>query len=221
MKNEMSRIEIDAESAGYLLGSVEKSLAIKFDDAELKHISTYGEFLDAVHIKIGGNHVDDCTSQQSFYKLRNALVSVLGLERKNILPMTLLKDIMPRRNRLKIARSIEHQLGMSISILGAPYILTIFFWLAILSSIILVWSNWWLICLATLIISSVGLRISNKYGKELRVKTVGQVVETMTRDNYKQSRRNPESHNSEEVEKVVAALFGLDKHQMTRDAVFV
>jgi hypothetical protein len=221
MIKDKNRIEIDGEEAIYMLDSIEKSLDIKFAATELDHISKYGEFLDAVFIKIGDNHADDCTSQQAFYQLRNVLVSVLGLERKNILPMTFLKDIMPRRNRLKIVRCIEHQLGMSISILRAPYIITTFLWLTILSSMIMVWSNWWLLCLTTLIISSVGIKISNKYGKELRFKTVGQFVESMTRDNYKKSRRNPESHNREEVEKIVATLFGLDKHQMTRDAVFV
>jgi len=69
-----------------------------------------------------------------------------------------------------------------------------------------------------------GFWISNKMGKEPDLKTVGEVAEKMTRDNYTKSRRNSETYNELEIDQIITDLFKdffmLHKSKLTRDAEF-
>ena len=55
-------------------------------------------------------------------------------------------------------------------------------------------------------------------GKELYVNTVGELVEKITRENYLQLRRNPETFNKKEIQKILIDWFSnefeLDKFQV-------
>ena len=54
--------------------TIEKTFHIKFDERDFEEVKTYGEFEKLVLDKIQGIEISDCTSQQTFYKLRKILV---------------------------------------------------------------------------------------------------------------------------------------------------
>ena len=61
--------------------------------------------------------------------------------------------------------------------------------------------------LVGLAFSTIGLYFSVKLGNELDLKTLGEVAEKMTRENYKKSRRKSETYNKTEIEKIITERY--------------
>ncbi len=213
---------IDPEDIEDLLVKVEKSFNIKFVSNEFTGLSTFGELCDHITNKIQLDHSDSCATQQAFYKLRNAISATTNIS--NIKTDTLLSDILPRQKRLSLVRQIENQLGFKLPLLRPKYFITgtlILVFLVSLGGLFISWK----IGLMLLVFSLVGLRIANKFGKELDIKTLGELTEKMTREHYLKSRRNSTTFNRNEIENILTEWFSkdlyLDKSKLTRDAEFL
>ena len=122
-----------------------------------------------------------------------------------------------------LVKELEKHLGFKLNILRPPHCLTIAFLILLLASFVKLFFNWQ-IGLLWFAISIGGLWVSNKTGNELDVRTIGQVAEKMTRENYLKSRRNSKTFNKREIERVLVDLFsndlGLDKSKLKREAKF-
>ena len=228
MNDELKNIA--SEDIDEMLIKVEKSFDFKFGKTELMHIKTFGELCDHIANKIQLDNSDDCTTQQAFYKLRDAISAKFEINEKTISPDFLLINFLPRKNRRKRTKELERYLGFKLNILRPPHWITSI--LSILISASFIWlfvSFIWLnnmvqIGLLGLVISIGGLWVANKIGNVLKVQTVGQVAEKMTSENYQKSRRKSKSFNKSEVEKVLTDLFsdglGLEKNKLNREARF-
>ena len=71
---------VDSEDLEDVLVMIEKSFDFKFETAELKDVETFGHLCDIITNKVQGNNIDDCTTQQAFYKLRDAIASSLYVD---------------------------------------------------------------------------------------------------------------------------------------------
>ena len=220
----MNKFELkntDPEDIEDLLIKVEKSFGIEFSDNELVNVRTFGELCDHITNKIQLDKKDDCTSQQAFYKLRNILTSILKIDKGEIIPNTQFADLLPRQIRKTRIKQIEQSLGFKLSLLRPPNFVTNFLLLLLLGSIISLFFTWQL-GLGGLGLSIGGLWLAFKVGNELDLKTVGQVAEKMTRENYLKSRRNPKTFNEKEIERVLIDCFSndllIDKSKLTREA---
>jgi acyl carrier protein len=215
---------IDSEDIDDLLVKVETSFDIKFVGDELVHITTFGQLCDHIANKIQLDNSNDCTSQQAFYKIRDAISSTLQIDNKTISTDFALVDLLPRQSRRSITKKLEKQLGFKLNILRPPHWLTGTLVIIFLASIIGLYFNWQ-IGLLGLGFSIAGLWIAYKIGNELDLQTFGQVAEKMKRENYLKSRRNPKKFNKKEIEKVLTDWFSndldLDKSKLTREAKFV
>jgi len=215
---------IDSEDAGDLLVKIEKSFDIKFGDTELMHIKTLGEFCDHVINKIQLDNSDDFTTQQAFYKLRDAITTLFCVDNKAITTEVPLDNFLPRQKRKEQIKDLENYLNVHLNILRPPHWVTNTLLILLLVSIVGLFFKWEYGLLG-LGISFSGLWFSNKIGNELDVQTVGQLAEKMTRENYVKSRRNPKTVNKNEIEKLLTEWFiddlGLDKSKLTREAKFV
>jgi hypothetical protein len=215
---------IDSEDIEDLLIKVETSFDIKFVDNELVHITTFGQLCDHIADKIQLVNSDDCTSQQAFYKLRDAISLTLQLDRKIVSPDLLLKGIFPRQSRRSGIKNLENYLGFKLNLLRPPRWITGTFIIILLASFFGLFFNLEIGFLG-LAFSIGGLWFANKIGNELDLQTVGQVAEKMTRENYLKSRRNPKTFNKKEIEKVLtdwfSNYFDIDKSKLTKDAKFV
>ncbi len=213
---------IDPEDIGDLLAKVEKSFSIKFVGNELVGLSTFGELCDHITNKIELDHSDNCTKQQAFYKLRNAISSTLNID--NVKIDTLLADILPRKNRLSAVRQIENKLGFKLSFLRPTYLVSGTLLIVLFASFVGLFINW-KFGLSGLFFSIAGLHLANKFGKEIDLKTVGELTEKMARENYLKSRRNSTTVNKNELENILQEWFSkdldLDKAALRRDAKFV
>lgn len=215
---------IDTEDIEDLLIRIESSFDIKFVDNELAYIITFGQLCDHIADKIQLENSDDCTSQQVFYKLREAISTTLQLDKKSISIDSPLINFLPRKSRRMRTKKLEKHLGFELNILRPPDSVIGVLIIILLASIIGLFVNWQ-IGLLGLVVAISGLRIAQRTGNELDLKTVGQIAEKMTRENYLKSRRNPSTFNKKEIEKVLTDWFsndlGLDKSKLTRDAKFV
>lgn len=209
---------VDPEDIDDLLVQVERSFNIKFADKELADVETFGELCDRITNKIELAHTDDCTTQQAFYKLRDAITSVLEME--DISPETQLSTILPRESRIQKIKAIENKLGFKLHILEPKGFIILSLLAILLISFIILFIHW-PTGLCGLIISIFGFRIANTTGRELAVQTVGQVAEKMQRENYVKSRRNPGTVNKKEIEKILTDWFSeefeLDKTQLRNE----
>jgi hypothetical protein len=185
---------------------------------------TFGQLCDHIANKIQLDNSDDCTSQQAFYKLRNAISSTLQFDNKTITTDFPLVKLLPRQSRRVRTKKLEKHLGFKLNILRPPHWVTGTFVILLLASIVEIFFNWQ-IGLFGLLFSIAGLWVANKIGNELDLQTVGQVAEKMTRENYLKSRRNPKTFNKKEIEKVLTDWFShelyINKNKLTRDAKFV
>ena len=216
--------DIDSEDIGDLLVKVETSFDIKFVGDELAHITTFGQLCDHITNKIQLDNSDDCTCQQAFYKLRDAISSTLQIDSKTISTDFSLNDILPKQNRRSRTKKLEKHLGFKINILRPPHWVTGTLAIILLASLVGLFFNWQ-IGLLGLVFSIAGLWFANKIGNELDLQTVGHVAEKMTRESYLKSRRNPKTFNKNEIEKVLTDWFSndldIDKSKLTREAKFV
>lgn len=212
---------IDSEDIEDLLIKVEASFDIKFGDTELMHITTFGQLCGHIADKIQLDNFNDCTSQQAFYKLRDAISSTLQIDNKVISTDSFLADLLPRQNRRSKTKKLEKYLGFKLKILRFPYWVARTFIILFLASLVGLFFNWQ-IGLLGLVFSVAGLGFANKIGNEFSLQTVGQVAIKMTRENYLKSRRNQKSFNKNEIEKVLIDLFSqdlsLNKKKLIREA---
>lgn len=215
---------IDPEDIEDLLVKVETSLDIKFVGNELVHITTFGKLCEHIANKIQLDNSDDCTSQQAFYKLRDVISSTLHIDKKMITTNFSLADILPRRSRRSRLRILEEKLGFKLNILRPAHWITATLVILLLISFVGLFFNW-LIGLSGILLSISGFRFANKNGNELDLQTVGQIADKMMRENYLKSRRNPNTFNKNEIEKVLVDLFitdlGLDKSKLNRETKFI
>jgi hypothetical protein len=212
---------IDSEDIEDVLIKVEDSFEFRFEDNEMKHVKTFGQLCDHIANKFSQESAEDCTTQQAFYKLRKAIIETVHVDRNSITADTSLVDILPRNNRISVVKKLEENLVFKLSILSPPSFIIGFLLAMLIVSLITLFVVLPLGAIG-LAISFAGFWLAKRTGKELKLKTVGEVAKKMTRENYLKSRRNPKTYNRKEIEKVLIDLFsenlGLDKSVLTREA---
>ena len=196
---------IDLESLDNILTKIESSFNIEFSGKELSNISTLGELSNYIIDRISLDDSNGCTNQQAFYKLRNTISSEFQIEKKIILPQTLLANILPKDKRTSI-KKIEKKLDLKLNVLRPKIWITILFITIFFVSLFAGYGNW-KIGLLGIILSIGGAWLSNKTGATLEIKTVSDLTKIMVRENYLKSRRNTKTINSIEIEKILTDWF--------------
>jgi hypothetical protein len=213
--------EVDIEDIEDLILKVENSFRIQFEQNELQNVKTYGDLCDEILKKIDLQSVDDCTSQQAFYKLRNVITNFTESEKNEVNPKTELINLFPKKNRINKIREIEKELGSKLSILSPTKYVSGIISLLMLVSFIWIFFSWKLGFLG-IGISILGFWIAQKTGNTFTIKTVGDLSEKMVKNNYLISRRNTKTVNKNEIENVISELFSdylyMEKPKLTREA---
>jgi hypothetical protein len=214
---------IDPEDIGEVLLKVEKSFGFKFGDTELKHMKTFGELCDLITRKATGDSVNDCTTQQAFYKLRAALQLICLGKVDNINVETALEQLFPRQTRLGQVNSLDEHLGFKTNILRPKHWLTLCVVLMFFASLIGLYFSM-KVGFAGIFFSLLMFKLSDRYGKEMDITTVGELSKKIAREHYRQTRRDATTINRNEVSKKVTELFMsdlyLEEKVLTREATF-
>jgi hypothetical protein len=197
---------IDPEDVGDVLLKIERSFNIRFTDEDLTHVKTFGALCDLVVDKVKQVQGDSCTTQQAFYKLRNAINAKKPIEKCDLRPQTKLCELFPRDNRIEVVADLEAEMGLHMNLLRPkPGIVWAF--LAALVVFITVSVVYGVVGYAGAAISIAGLILAGKFGKELKVKTLGDLSEKIAREHYLKCRRDASTVNRVEVADKVKELF--------------
>jgi len=197
-------IYADIEDVEDVLRKIELSYKIKFVTNEMAHLKTFGEISSYIIAKIELKNIDDCTSQQTFYKLRSAIQST-GISAE-ILPTTSLRSLFPYRNRRKQIAAVEKNIGFKINALRPKPVTVKIILSFFLFSIILIFFNW-KYGLAGFAISIILTKISDKTASHFCEETVGDLSKSIMYENYIESRTDPKTINKQEILRNIEALF--------------
>jgi hypothetical protein len=197
---------IDPEDVGDVLLKIERSFNIRFTDEDLTHIKTFGALCDLVVDKVKQVQSDSCTTQQAFYKLRNAINAKKPIEKCDLKPQTKLCELFPRDNRIEVVADLEDEMGLHMNLLRPKPGIVLAFAAALIVSIT-VSLVYGVVGYIGTVIAIAGLILAGKFGKELKVKTLGDLSEKIAREHYLKCRRDASTVNRGEVAEKVKELF--------------
>ncbi|MGN8067381.1 hypothetical protein [Mucilaginibacter sp. SG564] len=214
---------VDPEEIGDVFVKIERSFNIRLDDTSCKDVKTFGKLCDIVVEKVKQTNNDSCTTQQAFYKIRNAINSTISPPKELIKPQTKLADIFPRDTRLQVIAEIEREMGFKINLLQPKQGVVGTFIFVLLASAVGFFYQPVMACVGALVAMS-GLMLAGRFGKELKVKTLGDLAEKVAREHYIKCRRDASTVNRNEVSQKIKELFTADLYLepsvLTRDAKF-
>lgn len=201
-----NNINRDIEEIEDVILKIEKSYEIKFETNELSYVQTFGELCDHIILKLKQHQTNDCTSQQAFYKLKEAILTSNELDKSSIRTDTTLSSIFPRYSRRKQIATLQTKMGFKLNVLRPKHSLSWATVILFLGSIVELFFNWKL-GLISIVISILLIQLVSLTGKEFIVKTIGQLADEISQESYLKSRRNPSSINRNEIVKKIEELF--------------
>lgn len=214
---------VESEDVSNVLGLIQQSFNISFKDQDFIDLKTFGDLCDLVHDKIILKHQADCTKQQAFYKLKKALCKIFEVAEDRLVPNAVISEIVPRKDRVRKLKLLDEELGMKLRLLSPPAWVTGVFVIVFFSSLLAFFFSW-KIAIAGLALSFAGFGISEKLGKEIDIRTIGELTKKIASEHYLKSRSNSNTVNRAEVDGVIQSLFvehlGLEPEKLDRDARF-
>lgn len=216
-------VNIDSEDLEDTLYLIECSFGIKFKEDELTAGLSFGKLCNLIESKLTGVNIESCTSQQAFYKLRNAIATQCQVPITSIRTDTLLLELFPVKLRRRNIKAIEKNLGFKLKVLDTYTFVSIFLALSLLGFFIGLFFNWQ--CIYGFLLICTLIWISNKTANQFNVVTVGDLAAKMARNNYLLSRRDQNSFNKNEVVKTVQSIFiedhGIEVSELTPQSLFL
>ena len=217
-------IGVDGEDLDLLIEQVERSYGIKFTHDDFTQAKTLGDITKIILLRIGGTPATDCTSQQGFYKLRDAISRITGTHKDRIKRHTLLIVLFPRDHRRQKIKILTRVLGIKNRILESHRTITFLIFFLVIGSLIGFFIDPLqaaIVLAGTIFISWLSYLAAN----EFPVTTVGELAKKLALDNYTSMRRDPLTVNPQEVKKNLEKMYeeylGLRPHEQLPDAPIV
>lgn len=213
--------QFEIENIEDILPMFEKTFKMKLENEDTEKLNSFKEFSDLIISKMDLENDNLCTSQRAFYQFRNAVEAEKLFDRNLIKPETELKTIFLNRNRRKNVKRIENNLGYNIDILAPSQITINILLFAFVISFIGLFFNW-KIAIFGILISVFGFYLT-KFTNRLEKRTVREIIEKNTAQNYFKIRNNENMFNKNEFKNVILDWFsenaGIDKEKL-RNSTF-
>jgi hypothetical protein len=215
--------DYEDEDISDILIKLEKSFGLKFERNSFYNVKTFGDLCDVFENRMHHPNSDDCTKQQAFYRVRKAISATRNISEDQIKPDSSLIDLFPRNNRRQKANEFKKYLDTNIKILTCPDWLSLTFLIGLLLSLFAFFLDW-KIALSGIVFFISAAKIANHFGKEVELKTVRDLTEKLSRENYVDIRRKKGTINKKEIVQIITDTFShdldIDKSDLTRDAKF-
>jgi hypothetical protein len=213
--------DIDVEDFEDTLLKIEKSFGVTFAENSMKDAKTFGDICDCIESQINFTTKDDCTTQQAFYKVRNAISLTQNIDKKSIELQTQFETVFPRQNRRRKVKEFQQELGISINLLSMKGWLVLTIAVGFISSLIAFFFSWKVAVCGLLFFYILNWTLS-KFSKEIDIETIGQLAEKIAREHYSQARRQSKTVNRSEIVKTIQDFFiaehFLEREHLTREA---
>ncbi|MGZ3873752.1 MAG: hypothetical protein ACXVJD_12590 [Mucilaginibacter sp.] len=197
---------VDPEEMDDVLQKIQQSFDIRLANEDLEGVKTFGSLCDTILEKVKHKTSDSCTTQHAFYKLRNAINTTIAADKELIKPQTRLSAVFPRDTRLQVIAELEKEMGFKLNLLKPKGSVVFLFSLTLAVSFTGLFF-YPAISGAGLLISAAGLMLAGKFGKEMHVKTLGDLAEKIAREHQLNCRRNASTVNRQEIAERVKELF--------------
>lgn len=202
---------------------LEKSFGLKFEKDAFYQVKTFGDLCDVFDSYINYEYRDDCTKQQAFYRVRDAIARTQQTSRNEIQLDTKLSALFPSRDRRQKAKEFKKAVGSDIKILTYPDWLALTFVVGFLLSIAVFFFDW-KIALSGIVFFLAAMKIAEKLGKTLDLRTVRELTEKLSREHYIKIRRIKGTVNKQEILQTIIDTFSndlaIEKAYLTREATF-
>lgn len=215
--------DTDPEDVGDILVKLERSFGIEYRKDSFKDVKNFGDICDEIESHIQLPHEESCTSQQAFYKVRNAIGRTLQIDERTILPSSRMDELFPRQNRRGLIYKFKSDLNIKGDLLYMKDWLSTFVLIGFLISLIAFFFSWKL-AVSGLVFFYFFTRIVSRFSKEMKSQTMREFTQKIARENYAMARRNTQTVNRREIFAIIQNTFSedlyLDKNLLTRDATF-
>lgn len=215
---------VDPDDISDVLLKVENSFDIQFKQTELEAVDTFGALCDLIERKVHGIHSEGCSTQQAYYKIREAIASVQGIDKAAITLDSPLQLLFTRDDRNRKIRRLQQQLGISFDILNMPTWFAYLISGGIVGALLSFFFLWQAAVTGLTFFITTGWLAGRFFSKKLTITTVRQLTEKLSREHYRALRRNPATINRSEITNKVKELFKADlafeDHLLTREATF-
>jgi hypothetical protein len=223
--NDITKLEnYEEEDIFDVVLKLEKSFGLHFEKDDFNNVKTFGDLCDIITSKFQGDNLDDCTTQQAFNKIRNAIATTQLTDKKSVKPDTKLQDIFPREKRKQKIKELQVELGTPIDILDIKSWKGWTIFIGIVASLIMFFFKWQLALGGLLFFIAAGWAAYKFFMKEFEIKTVRQLTEKLVRENYVDIRRKKGTINRQELLKVIVDTFSkdldIDKAHLSRSDKF-
>lgn len=209
IKEDYKLEDIELEDIECTIAKIITSFKITLPKEAFVEVKTFGDICEVFQKNIKYQHEESCTTQQAFYKIRNAIVISQKIDRKNIRPSTRLDEIFPRIGRRKKIKKFQKELAIPVSFLTMKTWLLLFIIAGFLISLIAFFFSW-KFALTGLLSFLIFNWIATKLQQEIELTSIGNLVEKVAREHYLQARRNQETINKREITKVIQCNFIAD-----------
>ena len=200
--------DIDPLDARRVMTKIESSFNIKLDNEVLQEATTVGKLSDVIINKISHENGDTCSTQHAFYLLRNAIANTKGIDKCGVTPHTKLAALFPRDTRIQAIQKIEEDLGFEVDLLQPKQWVIVLFSVFLVTAFVGLFYNWF-VGSAGILVSVTGLKLAGKFGKEMHLKTVGDLANKLSKETKLKAKRE-NSISKHEVEQKVIELFSSD-----------
>lgn len=214
---------IDPEEVEDAIKMAEETFGIKLIQKDLDGVNHFGEFCDTVIEKTGLPDAEGCTTQQAFYKLREAIVKTRHIAKTQLHPSSKLEDIFPKKTRSNDIRVVERYINLNLHLLKPALWVINSLFIGFGVACVMIFVNWKAGLLAFMV-DFLCLKMATYFAPEFAVTTLGQVAEKMALKHYRASRRKPGTINKKEAAGTIKKIFSqrllLPESALEREASF-
>lgn len=206
VKEDYKLEDIELQDIEHTLASVAKSFEITLPSDAFGEVKTFGEICEVFEKNIPYKNEESCTTQQAFYKIRNAIAISQKIDKKNIKPNTRLDEIFPRLGRRKKIKAFQRELAIPVNFLTMKTWLLLSIVTGFLISLIAFFFNW-KFALTGILSCLIFNWIATKLQQEIELISIENLVKKVVREHYLQARRNQNTINKREITKVIQCCF--------------
>lgn len=207
MNNEIYKLtNVGPDDISIILAKIQRSFNVQLDNEGLKDVDSFGSLCDLIVSKIILDKAENCSAQHAFYKIRCIISAVAGVDKDAIKPHTKLHSILSEDDCHQVIVAIENDFDLKLNLLQPKHRLVALFVFSFVSSVVACFYNRPL-GLSGIVCSVICLLLVGNFGKEIHLKTVGELAGKLSREINFKTRRNNYAVNKIQVEQKLKELF--------------
>ncbi|WP_153797154.1 hypothetical protein [Foetidibacter luteolus] len=214
--------ETDPEDIGDVLRIIEKSFDIKFHHNDFAQVKTYGELCDVIVAKLALAKTNHCTTQHTFYQVRQAIAATQLINPDAIRPDTNMSELFPKKGRRKKVKQLEQSLDLELYLLSMNNKLSLALTACFLVSFICFFFSWKL-ALTGILFFTLVTWVAHKFSNSFNEQTTGAFVKRLTTEHYMHFNKHRDKVDGGEVQRIINELFtdrlAISKEELRRETL--